>query len=89
MVSNSKISFVVSARVGKGPEPATRNFTYQLAQGGSDSLLRIVLVDKYGERELFNGLRKPGSKIEIPLQESGGARIKIYLNGILVEERDL
>lgn len=89
VVSNSKISFVVSARVGKGPEPATRNFTYQLAQGGSDSLLRIVLVDKYGERELFNGLRKPGSKIEIPLQESGGARIKIYLNGILVEERDL
>jgi hypothetical protein len=47
------------------------------------------MVDKYGERELFNGLRKPGSKIEVPVQSAGGARMKIYLNGILVEERDL
>lgn len=89
LASASRVSFVVSSRVGKGVDAATKNFHYELSQGGSDSLLRIVLADKYGEREIFNGMRKPGSKIDIPLQEAGGARVKIYLNGVLVEERDL
>lgn len=88
--AGSRVSFVISGRSGKpGEGPATQNFSYELPPGGSESLVRIVVVDKYGERELFNGLRKPGSKIDLPLQESGGARMKIYLNGILVEERDL
>lgn len=86
----AKVSFVISGR--KGPNAAAvaeKMFRYELSQGGSESLVRIVVVDKYGEREVFNGLRKPGSKVEIPLQETGGARVKIFLNGILVEERDL
>jgi hypothetical protein len=64
-------------------------FHYELSQGGTDSQVRIVIVDRYGERELFNGLRKPGSKIDVPVQTAGGAHVKIYLNGILVEEQDL
>jgi len=87
--AGAKVNFVISGRVGKTPAASAKTFRYELAQGGSDSLVRIVVVDKYGERELFNGLRKPGSKIELPLQESGDARVKIFLNGILVEERDL
>lgn len=88
--SKSKVTLVVSARAGKvGDAASAKMFKYELSQGGSESLVRIVVIDKYGERELFNGLRKPGSKIELPLQESGGARVKIFLNGILVEERDL
>jgi hypothetical protein len=48
------------------------------------------VVDQYGERELFNGTRPPGSKIDVPVPDAGaGARMKIFLNGILVEERDL
>ena len=87
----SAVAFVISGRSAKGAsqEQAARMFHYELSQGGSESLVRIVVVDKYGERELFNGLRKPGSKIDLPLQESGGSRVKVYLNGILVEERDL
>jgi eukaryotic-like serine/threonine-protein kinase len=89
--NNAKISVVISGRLGKGEtaQDAAKNFRYELAQGGSESLVRIVIVDKYGERELFNGLRKPGSKIDLPLQQAGSARAKIFVNGILVEERDL
>ena len=88
--ASASVSFQISGRKGKGSlEPASRTFHYELSQGGSESLVRIVVVDKYGERELFNGLRKPGSKIDLPLQETGGARVKIFLNGILVDERDL
>lgn len=88
---DTKVTFVVSARPGKAGEAdqPQKMFHYELSQGSSESLVRIVVTDKYGERELFNGLRKPGSKIDVPLQESGGAHAKIYVNGILVEERDL
>lgn len=85
------VAAVVSGRAaGAGPGSAgAKTFHYEVSQGGAESLVRIVVADKYGERELFNGLRRPGSKIDIPLQETGGARVKIFLNGILVEERDL
>lgn len=89
---DTKIAFTISGRAGKkdAAQASSKMFHYELAQGGSDSLVRIVVLDKYGQRELFNGLRKPGSKIDVPLQQSaGGARVKIFVNGILVEERDL
>ena len=88
LAKDAAIAVTVSGRKGAAPDAAAKTFRYELSQGGSDSQVRIVMVDKYGERELFNGLRKPGSKIEVPVQSAGGARIKIYLNGILVEERD-
>ncbi len=88
---DTKVTFVVSAKPGGATQAQQpqKLFHYELSQGGSESLVRIVIIDKYGERELFNGLRKPGSKIDVPLDESGGAHAKIYVNGILVEERDL
>lgn len=86
---DASVSVTVSGHKGAAPKGSAKTFRYELPQGGSDSQVRIVLVDKYGERELFNGLRKPGSKIEVPVQTAGGARVKIYMNGILVEEQDL
>lgn len=86
---DAAVSVTVSGHKGAAPSAATKMFRYELSQGGADSQVRIVIVDKYGERELFNGLRSPGSKIEVPVQSAGGARVKIYLNGILVEEQDL
>jgi beta-lactam-binding protein with PASTA domain len=88
---NTKIAVTVSGRKGASPAAtaASATFKYELPLTGSESQVRIVVVDKYGEREVFNGLRKPGTKIEVPIGVSGGARAKIYLNGILVEERDL
>jgi len=88
----SSVTFTISSRPakkGEAAQAAAKTFHYELAQGGSESLVRIVVIDKYGERELFNGLRKPGSKIDLPLAQSGSARVKIFVNGILVEERDL
>ncbi len=88
---DTKVAFTISGRAGKSDasQAAAKTFHYELAQGGSESMVRIVVVDKYGERELFNGVRKPGSKIDLPLQEAGTARVRIFVNGILVEERDI
>ena len=89
LTPDAAVEVTVSGRKGAAPSAAAKMFRYELSQGGSDSQVRIVILDKYGERELFNGLRQPGSKIEVPVQAAGGARVKIYLNGILVEEQDL
>ena len=68
---------------------STEKFIYQVPQGSSESLVRIKLLDESGERELFNGMRSPGSKVEVAVPKGGNAHIKIFLNNILVEERDL
>ncbi len=91
LVAKAQVSVVISGREVKPGENglAATHFHYELPPGGSESLVRIAVSDKYGERELFNGLRRPGAKIDIPVQESGGAHVRIFLNGILVDERDL
>lgn len=86
----ASVRLVVSGRPGSGKDAAAvMNFHYQVPQGSSDSLVRITLSDQQGEREIFNGLRSPGSRVDLPIPSPGRARVKIFLNGILVEERDL
>lgn len=91
MVTDSmQVQFTISGRAAADKDQSAMiNFQYQVPQGSSDSLVRIVLVDQEGEHELFNGLRTSGSKIDLAVPEGGRARVNIFLNGILVEERDL
>lgn len=90
LTDRSSVVVVVSGRPGEsGSSASMKNLHYEVSQGGSASLVRIVLVDKSGEREIFNGLRPPGSKLDLAVPDSPEARVKIFLNGILVEERDL
>ena len=86
----TKVKITISARPWDSKEKASMtSLQYQVQQGSQDSLERILLTDQHGERELFNGLRAPGTKIDLAVPQAGRARAKIYLNGILVEERDL
>lgn len=41
------------------------------------------------EREIYRGRNKPGEKIQIPVADSSGAklRLRIYLDGVFMEER--
>jgi serine/threonine-protein kinase len=87
---DTTVSFTISGQAsGSSASPASKVFHYELSQGSSESRVRIVVVDQYGEREIFDGVRPPGSKIDVPLEEAGSARVKIYVDGILIEERDL
>ncbi|MDE2038707.1 MAG: PASTA domain-containing protein [Elusimicrobia bacterium] len=87
--ADTKVSLTISGHQGGPEQGGGRRLRYQLAPGGSESLVRIVVSDRYGERELFNGLRRPGSVIDVPLGETKDARARIFVNGVLVEERDL
>ena len=87
---DSAVKLTISGRPAEGKDKVSAaDFQYKVPQGSGESLVRVLIVDQHGERELFNGLRQPGSKVDLSIPGGGQARIKIFLNGILVEERDL
>lgn len=89
--ADAKIRLTISGnRRAAANATSAKMFHYAVPQGSSDSQVRIVLEDPAGERELFAGLRSPGSKVDVGLPlGTKQARVKVYLNGILVEEQDL
>lgn len=82
---------VVYVAGGAGPSAAAggRVFMYEIPQGGSSRSLRLVLRDDEGETEVFKGVREPGTKLSVPVSPHGRARMRIFVNNILVEEREL
>lgn len=88
--TDAKVRLTISGnRKAAANGASARMFHYAVPQGSADSQVRIVLEDSAGERELFSGMRSPGSKVDVAVPAaSKPARIKVYLNGILVEEQD-
>ncbi|WP_424244466.1 serine/threonine-protein kinase [Elusimicrobium posterum] len=82
------IQITVSHRKVEGEEKTYR-VHYEMAQGKKSSNLRIVLIDKDGEKDVMNEMKKPGSKIDIDVPYGGEAKIRIYVDGILVREREV
>jgi len=62
---------------------------YNLSQSGSPRNVRIVAINQSGEKEIFNAIREPGSKIELTIPKDSAQRIRIFVNGILIEERQV
>ncbi len=84
------VSFVVSGKLSASDLKSSevRTFHYEVPQNGAEALqVRIVAVDRYGEHELFNGTRPGGAQLSLPIETAGDAKIKIYLNGTLIEEK--
>lgn len=87
--NDSKVTLTISSRrKEQGAQDLVHRIHYEVAQSGSQSQIRIVMVDQYGEREIFNGFRAPGSKVDLTVPHGGAAKIRIFVNGILVEERE-
>lgn len=82
---------VVYVAGSAGPAAASggKTFNYEIPQGGSSRSLRLVLRDDEGETEVFKGVREPGTKLSVPVTPHGRARMRIFVNNILVEEREL
>ena len=87
--AGAKVTLTVSSR--KGQAGAEREFRvhYEVSQSGAQRHIRVVALGKSGDREIFNGLRDPGSKIDLSAPYAGAEKIRIFVNGILVEERPL
>lgn len=87
--AGAKVTLTVSSR--KGAAGAEREFRvhYEVSQSGAQRHIRVVALGKSGDREIFNGLRDPGSKIDFSVPYAGAEKIRIFVNGILVEERPI
>jgi serine/threonine-protein kinase len=83
----SKVTLTVSSRKGEGGSAKEFRIHYEVSQSGAQRHIRVVAMGKSGDREIFNGLRDPGSKIDLSIPYSGAEKIRIFVNGILVEER--
>lgn len=84
---DSKVTLTVSSRKAVSDEKEY-HVLYEV-RSGSQRHIRIVAISKQGDREIFNGLRDPGSKIDMAVPYGGADKIRIFVNGILVEEKSV
>ena len=90
------VKFVISSSKKSGTsKPAgtsARNFKYEVPQGEIPKQYAFVLLDGAGHKtEIFRGSMDPGSKKNIPLPAGTvfPSRVRIFVNGILTEEKTL
>ena len=46
-------------------------------------------TDRVRVREIFSDEQSAGARVEVPVSVDGPARARIFVNGVLVEERPL
>ena len=84
----STIQITVSTRPVQEDEKM-HHLHYELPQGKNDNRVKIVLQDVLGEREILNETKQPGSKIDLTVPYGGKATFRIYVDGILVREKEM
>ena len=83
------VIFVAGTGENNLPAGAGKIFYYEVPQGDANRQIRFTLIDETGEHEIFKGERTPGSKLEIPINPTGNARVRVFINNILVEQREV
>ena len=85
---NDSVSFVISVP-SETISSSIKRIYFEISQGLLDRYVRIVVSDEETEREVYTNMQEPGSKIEIDVPVKGKAKAYIYVNEVLVEEREL
>jgi eukaryotic-like serine/threonine-protein kinase len=85
---NDTVDFVISVP-SQSTASTVKEIYFEVSQGLLARHVRISVKDDQGEREVYNTTQEPGSKIDISVPVKGKAKASIYVNEILVEERDL
>ena len=91
----SAVTLVVSA--GKKEEKksssasggSSRTISYTVPGSGSAKDVRIIVTDDNGSRTVFSDSVAPGTRISRSVSAGSGARVQIYLNGELAEDKTL
>jgi len=84
----STIKITVSRRPAAEGEKMNR-IHYELPQGKDANRVKIIVEDSMGEREVLNEMKQPGSKIDVTVPYGGSATFRIYVDGILVREKEM
>jgi len=85
---SDKVVFYIAAKA-QDDKGGGLIFNYQVPDSGGSKRIRLVLSDDNGEKDLLNAVKKPGTKISIPIQASGKAKVTVYVNKVFVEDVEL
>ena len=66
-----------------------RVLNFDVPADASDSLVRIVVKDKVGEREIYNARNNGGESVSVPFKSYSNTVVYIYLDEGLLEMRKL
>ncbi len=80
---------VIVSRRETAEDEKTYHLHYEMPQGKNASRVRVLLEDALGEREILNETKQPGSKIDLEIPYANTATIRVFVDGILVREREL
>ena len=62
---------------------------YEMPQGKNASRVRVIVEDATGENEILNETKQPGSKIDLEIPYTDRAAVRVFVDGILVREREI
>jgi serine/threonine-protein kinase len=88
---NSTLVFTLSTNAAELPASKTLSFHFEVPQGDAAKLYSFVLVEPTKTQEIWKARLQPGSKhdISLPAKIAPNAKIRIFVNGILTEERNV
>jgi len=89
--SSVQAGTVVKATVSDGPGPAGRKATVKvkIPDDGKEHQLRITVLDARGETNAYSGVRNPGERVLQEVVYFGKAKIQVYIDNELAEEKQL
>lgn len=89
LVQASKIVFYI-ANEKSSLVQQDKTFTYTVPTiGNTSKRIRLILSDDRGEKDVFNGVRKPGTEITIPLKIQGKSTVKVFVNNVSTENIEI
>lgn len=80
---------VTVSRRQAGEDEKSYHLHYEMPQGKNASRVRVVLEQGDTENEILNETRQPGSKIDLEVPFADRATLRVFVDGILVREREL
>ena len=80
---------VIVSRRETSDDEKSYHLHYEMPQGKNASRVRVTLEDATGETEMLNETKQPGSKIDLEIPYTGRAAVRVFVDGILVREREI
>lgn len=84
----TNLEVIVSRRQTANDEK-TYHLHYEMPQGKNTSRVRVTVEDATGDNEILNETKQPGSKIDLEIPYTDQAVVRVFVDGILVREREL
>ncbi|MBN2407547.1 MAG: PASTA domain-containing protein [Elusimicrobia bacterium] len=86
---NTRVNVSISVMTRSIKEVRDETVYYEVSQSGREKDIRIILEDDIGERIIYEAKVEGGAKIEVPVKVLGAAKAKIYVDDVLIKEKEL